>query len=350
MVQRAILKQVSDAGPQALRSLTPAIEKLAADKMRRLSWRQWLQYGPFLAQLVITRRCNLSCGYCYEYDKTSQPVRCRVLERRLAKLRQLRTWVVCLVGGEPTLHPDLLRLVAKMRDLGFRRRQVITNGFRLTRELIEGFNAAGLTDLQLSVDGVRCNKTTVKVLQVLRGRLELLSRLANFPVVLNAVIGAAPPEEAIDVVEFARSHGFQPRIVLIHDENGQIKLSPRELDVYREVKKRIGSAAEEAGDYRERLMEKGVAPFRCRAGARYLYVDEFGEVHRCSQTKEQFSKHLFDFDLADLKRQFQTKKPCNSRCSIGCARTASAFDEWRAQRLSFVDPGVNSLRVMKLQP
>ena len=34
---------------------------------------QWLRYGPWLAQVVVTRRCNLTCGYCTEYDRTSDP-------------------------------------------------------------------------------------------------------------------------------------------------------------------------------------------------------------------------------------------------------------------------------------
>ena len=29
---------------------------------------------PVLVQIVVTRRCNLACGYCYEYDKVSKPV------------------------------------------------------------------------------------------------------------------------------------------------------------------------------------------------------------------------------------------------------------------------------------
>ena len=40
---------------------------------RLISWLDWLRYGPFLAQVIVTRRCNLSCGYCTEYDKTSNP-------------------------------------------------------------------------------------------------------------------------------------------------------------------------------------------------------------------------------------------------------------------------------------
>ncbi len=26
------------------------------------------RYNPLLAQVVVTRRCNLACGYCNEYD------------------------------------------------------------------------------------------------------------------------------------------------------------------------------------------------------------------------------------------------------------------------------------------
>ena len=30
--------------------------------------------APLDAQLIVTRRCNLSCGYCSEYDNFSEPV------------------------------------------------------------------------------------------------------------------------------------------------------------------------------------------------------------------------------------------------------------------------------------
>ena len=30
--------------------------------------------SPLEAQLIVTRRCNLSCGYCTEFDNYSAPV------------------------------------------------------------------------------------------------------------------------------------------------------------------------------------------------------------------------------------------------------------------------------------
>lgn len=91
--------------------ITTPLPEAPACKKSTLSLAQWLAYGPFRAQLVVTRRCNLSCGYCFEYDKTSNPVPYPLLEARLGKLCELRAWVVCLTGGEPTLHRDLACLV-----------------------------------------------------------------------------------------------------------------------------------------------------------------------------------------------------------------------------------------------
>jgi len=298
----------------------------------RISWLEWLGYGPFLAQLVVTRRCNLTCGYCFEYDKTSQPIPFATLQQSLEKLHQLRTWAVALMGGEPTLHPDLLPIFHEMRRLGFRRRMMTTNGTLLSRELIEGLNTHGLTDLNVSVDGVKRNATTVKVLDTLRTRLELLAQRARFHVVLSAVIGSAPPEEVLEIVDFATSHGFSPRVLFMHDESGQVSPSLDQLALYAEVKRRLGRVAKEAGNYRDRFILGEQAPFRCRSGARYLYIDEFGMARWCAQTRTAFGKPLLDYTLDDLREQFHTEKSCHATCSVGCVRTVSAYDAWRGQR------------------
>ena len=126
----------------------------------------------------------------------------------------------------------------------------------------------------------------MKTLKPLRKKLELLAEKATFKVVMSGVIGSAPPEEALEVVDFAKAHGFTPRILLVHDENGQSQLSHEELNVYAEAKRRIGDRANEAFGYRGKMIESGEAPFKCRSGSRYLYVDEFGSVHWCYQTRE----------------------------------------------------------------
>lgn len=294
---------------------------------------QRLRYSPLFTQLVVIRKCNLSCGYCNEYDKTSQPVPLDLLKERAAKLKDLGSFAICFTGGEPTLHPDLPELIRyARRDLKFYRTSIISNGTYLTPAMVETLNAAGLQDMQISIDGVRSNDTTVKVLDNLRKRLETLRDHARFRVVVSGVVGACPPEESYEVIAYAKRMGFRPRVLLIHGADGQVRLSDEELKVYYRIQKLIGRHPFEPSAYRHRIITTGTAPFKCRAGSRYLYVDEHGIVVWCSQTRTAFRKPLADYTYADLKQQFYTYKSCHARCTLGCVRSSSAFDQWRPQR------------------
>ena len=291
-----------------------------------------LRYSPLLAQMVVIRRCNLSCGYCSEFDKTSEPLPFDILEQRLTKLKALGTFGISLTGGEPTLHPELPRLIRKCRTLGFVRTGMISNGFFLRPELIEKLNKAGLQEMQISIDGVRRNATTEKVLDNLRPRLLALRDHARFRVTVSGVIGAAPPDEAEEVIAFARDLGFTPRVLLVHDGSGQLKLQPAEVQAFRRIVDTLPKSWMDFSSYRKRLVRDGTAPFKCRAGSRYLYIDEFGNVNWCSQTRRVWSKPLESYTADDLREQFHTPKSCNQTCTLGCARSASQLDNWRSQR------------------
>jgi MoaA/NifB/PqqE/SkfB family radical SAM enzyme len=290
-----------------------------------------LGYSPFLAHLVIIRRCNLSCGYCSEYDKVSDPIPVEVLEKRLRKLRSLGTFGISLTGGEPTLHPSLPQLIRKCRELGFFRTGMISNGFLLRPDLIEALNEVGLQEMQISVDGVQANDTTQKVLDNLKKRLQWLREYARFRVIVSSVLGACPPEEAEEVLAFAGRLGFIRRVLLIHDSSGQVKSFNGERKTFERIVRRVPKTVVDFSSYRKRLLRDGAAPFKCRAGSRYLYVDEYGNVNWCSQTRSVWSKSLMDYTTEDLRKQFYQYKSCHATCSLGCARSTSQFDNWRAQ-------------------
>ena len=149
---------------------------------------------PILAQIVPIRRCNLSCEYCNEYDKTSAPVPTEVMLQRIDKLSELGTGIMTFSGGEPTLHPDLDILIRRVRSNGAIV-TLITNGYLLTVDRIRQLNAAGLDYLQISIDNVDPDEVSKKSLKVLDRKLEWLSQHAEFDVTINSVLGAGhrPP-------------------------------------------------------------------------------------------------------------------------------------------------------------
>src|SRR5260370_32286444 len=110
------------------------------------------QKAPIEAQLIVARRCNLSCGYCNEYDKVSDAIPLGVLKQRIDALHRLRVVNIALLGGEPLMHPDAPEIVA----YGNRHApvSVTTNGFLLTEQLIHRFNAPGLANMEVSVNAV----------------------------------------------------------------------------------------------------------------------------------------------------------------------------------------------------
>jgi MoaA/NifB/PqqE/SkfB family radical SAM enzyme len=290
---------------------------------------------PILVQLVVTRRCNLACGYCHEYDDVSSPVPPDLLEKRIDHAGKLGTVVLTLTGGEPLLHPKLDALVARVSGHGMIC-TLISNGYALTREWVRRLNDAGLSFLQISIDNVEPNEWSQKSWVNVRKKLDLLKEHARFGVNINAVLGSSTIEQTREVVEAVRRIGFYMTVGLMHDVNGQIQpglLRDDLVATYDEMQRLSRkSLVHRTGEgWEEDMLRDGSSPFKCRAGARYLYVDEFGLVSYCSQRRGTPGVDLLDYTADDVEREFYTPKGCESQCTIGCARRASAFDGWRAQ-------------------
>src|SRR5574341_2284050 len=179
---------------------------------------------PVLAHIIPIRRCNLSCAYCNEYDDHSQPVPLETVYRRLAKLAELRTSIICVSGGEPLLHPELDLILRRIRDLGSIC-GLITNGYLLTKERIQALNHAGLQHLQISIDNVMPDEVSKKSLKVLDKKLELLAEYAEFHVNINSVVGGGirNSNDALVIARRALELGLTSTVGIIHDHDGQLQ-------------------------------------------------------------------------------------------------------------------------------
>jgi hypothetical protein len=70
--------------------------------------------------------------------------------------------------------------------------------------------------------------------------------------------------------------------------------------------------------------------WRCRAGARYLYICEDGLVHYCSQQRGYPGIPLEKYTIDDIRREYLTEKSCAPHCTVSCVHQVSIFDAWRA--------------------
>ncbi|MBU6443397.1 MAG: radical SAM protein [Alphaproteobacteria bacterium] len=291
------------------------------------------RYNPLLAQMVVTRRCNLACGYCNEYDDFSPPVPYETLQARVDHLAALNTASLTFTGGEPLLHPDLDKLVRAARAHGMIV-TMITNGFRLTREWIERLNAAGLMGMQISIDNLVPDEISMKSLKSVEGKLELLSQLARFKVNVNSVLGVSGErtDEVVTVAETAAKYGLQHSVGVLHDHTGNLKpLSKAQMDAYARVTKISPSLVHSLNYwlFQKNLMHGRPNDWKCRAGARYLYICEEGKVHWCSQQRGYPGTPLLDYTREDIRREFHTDKSCAPTCTLSCVHQMSMFDRLR---------------------
>jgi MoaA/NifB/PqqE/SkfB family radical SAM enzyme len=307
---------------------------------RRL--REWWMIGkgladkdhPVLAHIIPMRRCNLSCTYCNEYDDFSKPVSIEVMYQRLDQLARLGTSIITISGGEPLLHPDLDLIIARTRKHGMIA-GMITNGYLLTAERIERLNRAGLDHLQISIDNVMPDEVSKKSLKVLDRKLQLLSEHADFHVNINSVVGGGihTPQDALTVGKRALELGFTSTVGIIHDGDGQLQpLGEREREVYNTMRAMQKSSYARINYFQDNIAHGRENQWRCRSGARYLYICEDGLVHYCSQQRGYPAKPLAEYTVDDIRREYRTAKSCAPRCTVACVHQISYIDFWRGKQ------------------
>jgi len=303
-------------------------------ELRMIAWGAMSTRHPIMAHIIPTRRCNLSCTYCNEYDDFSKPVPTETMIARIDQLADLGTVVVTLSGGEPLLHPDLDEIIAAMRRRGLIA-SMITNGYLLTPDRVQRLNRAGLDWMQISIDNVMPDDVSKKSLKVLDKKLQVLAENAIFRVNINSVVGGGihNPEDALVVGKRALELGFQATVGIIHDGDGQLRpLGERERGVYHQMK-----ALENRGFARLNFFQDAIAQgkpndWKCRAGSRYMYICEDGLVHYCSQQRGYPGKPLAEYSQEDLRREYLTEKPCAAYCTVSCVHYVSYFDSWRGKQ------------------
>ncbi len=173
-------------------------------------------------RISITDRCNIRCFYCMPENVQFQPrdelLTFEEIERFARVAARLGVDKIRLTGGEPLVRHGLSELVAKLvRIKGIGDVALTTNGILLARQA-EALRDAGLTRLNISLDGLS-SKTFERIArrrgldQVLEG-IFVAKRLGFQKIRLNAVaIRGITENEIIPLGRFAREHAMELRFI-----------------------------------------------------------------------------------------------------------------------------------------
>ncbi|MEX1187000.1 MAG: GTP 3',8-cyclase MoaA [Gemmatimonadaceae bacterium] len=174
-------------------------------------------------RISVTDRCNFRCLYCMPEEGLEWLPRSEILSyeeigevvRQLAPLglRRLR-----LTGGEPTIRPELYKLVAMLRAIpGIEDIALSTNGSRFP-ELAPRLSAAGLDRVNISADSLRPGRVrdiarrTVTTAPV--DALRAATRAGLSPVKVNVVVmRGINDDELVDFARLTLEHEWHVRFI-----------------------------------------------------------------------------------------------------------------------------------------
>jgi MoaA/NifB/PqqE/SkfB family radical SAM enzyme len=288
---------------------------------------------PVFAHVVVTRRCNLDCAYCSEYDTHSKPVPIEDLLRRIDKLAALGTTTITITGGETLLHPELEKVIARIRSYKMIC-VMITNGYLLSIDRIKSLNRAGLDRMQISIDNIEPDSVSKKSLRILDLRLRWLAEYAEFPVHIHSVVGAgtSKPSDVLTIQKRAKELGHLSTAGIVHDETGKIKpIDEESRRVLKEVEDKTRSAFSFArhNPWRKNLLAGKPNDWHCPAGGRHLYICEFGLVHYCMAQRGYPAIPLEQYTIEDCVREAKKPKSCAPYCTVFCVHRIAWVDQLR---------------------
>lgn len=180
---------------------------------------------PFIAEFDITDKCNLRCGHCYHFakmkDQESTEVPLEVWKERFDCLHAEGIRMVMLMGGEPLLRKDVVKLACEM----FPFVEMITNG---TIELPENHDHR----IFVSLDGMRETNDGMRGQGVFDKVLKNVSKDSR--VVFNMTLNGHNYKELEQVVELSARSGTAGVVC-----NLFTTVSPDQETISRELRKNM---------------------------------------------------------------------------------------------------------------
>ncbi|MGW9574185.1 radical SAM protein [Paenibacillus terrae] len=116
--------------------------------------------GPLMISWDVTNRCNLKCLHCFNNsaegsvhnfcDELSEDEAMEVVNQII----DLRPYTMCICGGETLLRKDLIKIISKLSQANIIV-NMVTNGYFLDEKKANELCNAGVSFVQVSLDGLR---------------------------------------------------------------------------------------------------------------------------------------------------------------------------------------------------
>lgn len=123
----------------------------ACSRRKQIGMDHWLK--PETCEIEVTKACNLRCIHCYA--SAGLPSDNELTDEEILNLLEDNASIrhVIITGGEPLLRKGLMELLEAIRVRGISV-SINSNGLMLTQQRIDRLIGMGITEVQISLDGL----------------------------------------------------------------------------------------------------------------------------------------------------------------------------------------------------
>ena len=198
--------------------------------------------GSNTIQVRATTLCNMNCNFCstdggpFSRHKTNYIVDVDYLTnwvKEITKFKGNNITIFLDSVGEPTMHPDFVKLVKNIKKIGQVSEIItITNGTLLTKDMVDSLEKAGLTRINISLHSLNPEKSKIlfgmssydieKILEIIDYIAKSKIGLLITPVYLPNV----NDEDIENLIRFCKEKGY--------------KMGIQKFDIYRYGRKPKG--------------------------------------------------------------------------------------------------------------
>jgi len=103
--------------------------------------------------ILITGKCNSNCIFCFSRKELlKKHFSINIINKIMQKQFDSDCRILVLSGGEPTIHPNFIKIISNAKSIGYKYIRVITNGrmFAYKKFLKDSINA-GLDEVTISI-------------------------------------------------------------------------------------------------------------------------------------------------------------------------------------------------------
>jgi len=310
-------------------------------------------HGPLIVYLAPTQLCNFNCKLCKigrtGTIKAKEEMKTGRILSLLSELRECRTKIIGLWGGEPLVHKDLGLIIKTAHDLGMYI-YMTTNGYLLTQENIKMLLDSGINSVSVSIDHTRpeghdeLRGVKGAFDRTIEGVKALVAEgKERLHIGINMVVHKNNISEIVPMSKLAEKLGVQWfKVMPVHADHpfsdkkfdlSDIQFTPDDCKEFTQAMEEAVLILRKRGIYtNSEYYRRGMltyftgadAPQNCKAGYLLTNINSYGDVSLCTRDKRivgnvkhtHFREVWFSEEFEWIRKE--ENRPICRHCWLSC--------------------------------